>query len=153
MTRIAMSGVTKTINKHCSDQGVADLLQHRQCISDVRSEIKSCYDGLVYDFYQIRMSDNRKDWHPMTCCFISKFHECNVKAVNEKCEESSRAYYSEEANKLMDELMELICPPNYRWGEDDCTQLVADMKMVDPPEGENPMLLPLIIDMMKKYTD
>ena len=89
----------------------------------------------------------------MTCCFISKFHECNSGVIIKMCKEESQEYYTQEANKLMDEIMELICPSNFRWGEEDCTRITAELPEIEFPDDEPPMLLPLVLDMMKKFTE
>ncbi|KAI1285319.1 hypothetical protein HDE_11727 [Halotydeus destructor] len=153
MTKVVMAGVTRTINKNCSPNGVKELLKHRDCINDVKLEIRSCYTELVRDVYRIKESP-RENLHPLTCCFVSKFQKCTTDAIVKTCREESREYYIQESTKLMNELLELFCPESYRWGMSDCAAVATGLPEPNMPEdGKTPTILPLVIDMMKQFTD
>jgi hypothetical protein len=81
-------------------------------------------------------------------------HECNTNVMRSSCkEESLKKFYGHETEKMADDLMELICPSNLRWGTADCTQVAGKLPQVDIGEDENPSILPLIIDLMKRLAD
>lgn len=90
---------------------------------------------------------------PHTRSFISKMHECNAEALKSSCEEKSRQFYGHETEKMADDLMELMCPSNLRWGTADCERVAAKMAEVDVPADENLSILPLIISLMKRLAE
>lgn len=154
MGKMAMGGVSRTINKRCSPEGVQTFLSHRDCIVSIKKPAQECYQGLVRDLYRIRETSNNNLLHPAVCCFISKMHECNSQALMTLCKEESQEFYGQETGKLMDEMMELICPTTLRWGLKSCTDIDAQMSAsLDMPEGEKMSILPLILDLMKRLAE
>ena len=80
-------------------------------------------------------------------------HECNTEALNSSCKEESKQFYGHETEKMADDLMELICPSNLRWGTEDCKRVAEKLADADVPEDENLSILPLIINLMKRLSD
>jgi hypothetical protein len=82
-------------------------------------------------------------------------HECNSIALKQNCREDSQEYYGQETGKLMDEMMELICPSNLRWGRKDCEDVAN--KLPDSGEGggedSKESILPLVMDLMKRLAE
>jgi len=152
MSKMAMGGVTRTINKRCSEDGILLFLSHRDCIRAIKHPAQQCYRNLVRDMYRIRGASNEQ-LHPSVCCFLSKMHECNSDSMRKNCKEESQEYYGQEIGKLMDEMLELICPANLRWGLKECQDIDSQLPdTVDIPEGEDISILPLIMDLMKRLT-
>jgi len=83
---------------------------------------------------------------------VSKFHECNADKTREVCKPESHEFYIAESSKVMDELMELFCPDNIRWGTKECTDVTANAPEPTMPDG-TPSLLPAVIDLMKQFTE
>lgn len=77
-------------------------------------------------------------------------HDCNAAALDASCKEESKQFYGHETEKMADDLMELICPANLRWGSKDCTSVAEKLKDAGLPDDENLSILPLIIDLMKR---
>ena len=158
MSKIAMAGVSKTINKRCSPEGIQNFLSHRQCIVSIKKPAQECYQNLVKDFYRIRQIQDKNLLHPSLCCYISKMHECNSNALKSFCKQDSQEeFYGQETGKLMDEIMELACPENLRWGQKDCndldSSLVPSLDDVKVGDEEGMTILSLVIDIMKKLQD
>lgn len=81
-------------------------------------------------------------------------HECNAGALKSACNsESSKQLYGHETERMVDDLMEMICPSNLRWGQPDCTQVDERLTSTDVPAEENMSILPLIINLMKRLAD
>lgn len=80
-------------------------------------------------------------------------HECNSEALMSSCKEESRQFYGHETEKMADDLMELMCPSNLRWGTADCNHVAAKLAEVDIPADENLSILPLIVGIMKRLAE
>lgn len=81
-------------------------------------------------------------------------HECNTEAVLNNCKEESQEYYGQETAKLMDEMMDLICPENLRWGLTDCDKLESNLPQTsDDLSDEDLSILPLVMDLMKRLAE
>jgi len=152
MTNVAMAGVSRTINSNCSPKGIRTFLTHRDCVEKAREPLQGCYSNLVSDVYRIRGASERSKMHTAACCYISKFYECSGTSIKKICRPDSQAYYIQESTKLMDELMELFCPANLRWGTKECTDTTSVLPEAEVPAGDS-SILPLVIDMMKQFIE
>lgn len=151
MSRIVSSGIKKRINKSCSPRGIRELLRHTECMRAVRGPLRLCYKQGVRDMYSIK-STEKKNWHPLTCCFGSKGYECAVNAVRKNCEGASADFFIKESTQLMTELTETFCPTELVWGRKECSKLVIDLPPAVIPNNTKVTLLPLIMDIVKEFT-
>ena len=170
MGKMALNGVMRAINKRCSADGVQDFLAHRECIVNIKKPAQVCYHSMVADLYRIK-GTQAEMLHPAICwsvlrlpllpsnarpsspSFLSKMHECNSQALKSSCKEESKQFYGHETEKMADDLMELICSANLRWGTQDCAQVDAKVAKGVAPEDQDLSILPLIIDLMKRLAD
>ena len=114
--------------------------------------LQACYRNMVADMYRIKDVERAK-LLPGVCCYLSRLHECNIEAVKGSCKEESQEYFGQESGKLMDELMEMLCPPSSRWGQPTCTDLNATLPQASIPEGTNPSLIPLVFSLMERISE
>lgn len=152
MARVVMSGVRKRINKNCSPFGIRELLKHTECMKASRGALKQCYKQGLKDIYMTRMSENRKNWHPLMCCFGSRAHDCALNAVKSNCDGANIEYFQKESTQLVDEMMDTFCPQNLAWGKSECAELVATLPDVALPTDRNITILPMMMDIIKEFS-
>lgn len=81
-------------------------------------------------------------------------HECNSEALKSSCKaEDRKQLYGHETERMVDDMMELICPSNLRWGQPDCRRVEDQMPDSDVPAVESLSILPLIMNLMKRLAD
>lgn len=101
--------------------------------------------------YSIKNTE-RKNWHPLTCCFGSKGYECAVNAVRKNCEGQSVEFFIKESTQLMTELTETFCPSELVWGRKECSKLVIDLPVANISHNSKVTILPLIMDIVKEFS-
>ena len=142
-----MSGVTKRFNKNCSPEGMQQIVANRDCLASSRVPLRQCYSNAVKDLYNIKSQD-KKNWHSLTCCYGSKAHACVTEAVKQNCRPEQSEIYLKEASQLTDELTETFCPTSLVWGKEQCSTLSAGVPTNEPPAGTT--VLPIMLDIMKE---
>lgn len=142
-----MSGVTKRFNKNCSPEGMQKIVDNRDCLASSRNPLRKCYSNAVKDMFNVKSQD-KKNWHSLTCCYGSKAHMCVTDAVKQNCRPEQTEMYLKEASQLTDELTETFCPTSLVWGKDQCNTLSANVPSNEPPAGTT--ILPIMLDIMKE---
>ena len=178
MGKMALNGVMRAINRRCSSEGVKDFLAHRECIVNIKKPAQICYHAMVRDLYRISgaetellhsaicwsvllpaclpvclLSPSRSNVFCLDDSSISKMHECNSNALKTACKEEAKQLYGHETERMADDLMELICPANLRWGTSDCSQVDDKLGKGEAADDEDLSILPLIINLMKRLAD
>lgn len=147
IARVIMSGVTKRFNKNCSPEGMQKIVDNRDCLVSSRIPLRQCYKEALRNLYNLKTQE-KKDWHPLTCCYGSKAHLCINNALKQNCRPSQVEMYLKESSQLTDELTDTFCPTSLAWGKEQCAKLSADVPEDAPPKGQT--LLPLLLDIMKE---
>ena len=152
MARTVYSGIQRRFKKTCSPTGIAKILENRECISHSRGPLLQCYNQAVKDLWTVRGSDDKKAWHPMTCCFASRSHDCALTAVKANCPGKGSEHFARESTQMMDEMMETFCPANLVWGSKECASVVSTLVDTPLPQDRQVTILPIVMDIMKEMS-